>query len=358
MHLYLIYFYRVDYLKTIAAVLTQLNAPLEIRELEIPLLKRGQVLVQIAYSGLCHTQLNEWKGLKGADRYLPHTLGHEGSGVVLDVGEGVSKVRTGDHVVLSWLKGTGIDVPNAVYLSSEGAVNSGAISTFLRTAVISENRLIPIDKTIPLKEAALLGCAIPTGAGVVVNQMRIKKGESLAVFGVGGIGLSAILAAKYLGAYPIIAIDIHEEKLKKAKTFGATHTINSIEEDFLTKIQEITEQKGVDFSFESAGKIQTMQSAFEVVKAPGGTCILAGNLPLGEKIQIDPFDLIRGKKIIGTWGGGGEIDQDIPRFAQWFIQEDNQLQKMISHEMPLEDVNELMQCLQKGQVHRGLITFD
>lgn len=347
----------MTFLKTTAAILTQLNHPLEIRELEIPVLKKGQVLVQLAYSGLCHTQLNEWRGAKGPDRYLPHTLGHEGSGIVLEIGEAVTKVKPGDHVVLSWIKGSGLDVSGTVYASSQGAVNSGAISTFLKIAVISENRLIPIASTIPLKEAALLGCAIPTGAGVIVNQMKIKKGESLAVFGVGGIGLSAILAARYLKAYPIVAIDIHAKKLEKAKIFGATHTIDSSREDCIDKIQQITDLKGVNFAFESAGKIQTMQLAFQSVKALGGCCILAGNLALGEKIQIDPFELIKGKKIMGTWGGGGEIDVDVPRFAKWFIQKENQLQEMISHEMTLEDVNDLMHLLAIGQVHRGLITL-
>jgi len=344
-------------MKTIAAILTRLNQPLEIRELEIPPLKKGQVLVQIAYSGLCYTQINEWKGSKGEDPYLPHTLGHEGAGIVLEVGETVTKVKPGDHVVLSWIKGSGCEVPNTIYSSAQGAVNSGAISTFLKLAVISENRLIPIVSTIPLREAALLGCAIPTGAGVVANQMKVKKGNSLAVFGVGGIGLSAILAARHLKAYPIIAIDIHSEKLEKAKTFGATHTINIDKEDCLEKIRQITDKKLVDFSLESAGKIQTMHLAFQVVKAPKGCCILAGNLSLGEKIQIDPFDLIKGKKIMGTWGGNGQIDQDIPRFAKWFIQNKNQLKEMISHEMSLENVNDLMQLLQAGKVHRGLINL-
>ena len=343
-------------MKTIAAVLVQLNQPLEIMELEIPLLKKGQVLVQLAYSGLCHSQINEWKGIKGPDAYLPHTLGHEGSGIVLEVGEGVTKVKAGDHVVLSWIKGTGLDIPVTLYRMGEKIVNSGAISTFLEKAVISENRLIRIDPKIPLKEAALLGCAIPTGAGVIFNDMQVKEGQSISVFGVGGIGSSALLAASHAKAYPIVAIDVHDEKLSLAKQLGASHTIHAGKENVLEKLVEISNGKGFDFSFESAGRREVMEIAFECIKA-GGCCVLAGNLPKGEKIQIDPFELIKGKKIMGTWGGGVQIDRDIPRFADIFFQDQKTLQMLISHEVCLPEINQLMSALGKGQVARGLISF-
>jgi len=344
-------------MKTLAAILVQLNAPLEIVELEIPSLKRGQVLVQIAYSGLCHTQLNEWKGSKGPDPFLPHTLGHEGSGIVLEVGEGVTKVKPGDHVVLSWLKGTGLDAPSTTYQGPNITVNSGAISTFLEKAVISENRLIPIPSEIPLKEAALLGCAIPTGAGVVMNNMQIKEGQSVVIFGVGGIGLSAILAAKHAKANPIIAIDIRSEKLEKAELLGATHIVNSLDCNPLTKISEILGNNGSDFALESVGRKEVMEMAFQCVRPFGGLCVLAGNLPKGEKIQIDPFDLIKGKKIIGTWGGGANIDRDVPLFANIFLKDANFLKPMISHEVKLSEINELMSALNNGQIARGLIGF-
>ena len=217
--------------KTQAAVLIQLCAPLEIWELEIPHLKEGQVLVKMAYSGLCHSQLNEIKGLKGEDKFLPHTLGHEGSGYVEAIGPKVTKVRPSDPVVVSWLKGSGADIPSTQYGSKKGVVNSGAISTFLSYAVISENRLVPLPKQMPLKEAALLGCAIPTGAGVVKNEMAIPAGNSFALFGAGGVGLSALLAAKQAKAFPIIAIDVIEAKLQTARLLGATHVIHARQQE-------------------------------------------------------------------------------------------------------------------------------
>lgn len=344
-------------MKTEAAILKQLNAPLELWELEIPPLKPGQVLVKMAYSGLCHSQLNEIKGAKGEDKFLPHTLGHEGSGWVEHTGTGVTKVKPGDPVVLSWLKGKGCDVPVTQYGSPHGSVNSGAISTFLTYAVISENRIIPIPPEMPLREAALLGCALPTGAGVVKNEMDLKEGQSFAVFGAGGVGLSALLAAKMAKAYPIIAVDVVESKLEHARAFGATHTINALQNSPLQAIQTITQGKGVDYVFESAGKREAMENAFAALKAPGGLCVLAGNLPLGERISIDPFDLIKGKRIIGTWGGKSHIDEDVAHYAQLFLKGALDLSALITHEAPLTEINTLFSQLASGHVARALVRF-
>ncbi|MCH9627853.1 MAG: Aryl-alcohol dehydrogenase [Chlamydiales bacterium] len=338
-------------MKTTAAVLTKQKEPLEIQELTIPELQPGQVLVRVAYSGLCHSQLNEINGLKGEDRFIPHTLGHEGSGVVEAIGPGVSKVKVGDHAVLTWIKGTGADVPGCCY----GHVNSGAISTFMTHAVISENRIVPIPKEMPLREAALLGCAIPTGAGVVKNEMKLHEGNSFAVFGSGGVGLSALLAAKGAKAHPIIAVDVSESKLARACACGATHTINAKERDPIAAIFEMTEGAGVDFVFESAGRRDAMEKAFGSLKAPNGLCVLAGNLPKGEQISIDPFELIRGKRIIGTWGGKSAIDQDVAHYVDLFLNKRIDLSQLITHEVPLDQINHLVDELQAGKVGRGLV---
>ncbi len=340
-------------MKSQAAILVKQNEPLQMWELEVPPLQKGQVLVEMAYSGLCHTQLNEIKGAKGEDRFLPHTLGHEGSGVVVDIGEDVSKVKAGDHVVLSWIKGKGHDVPGCCYQSAHGKVNSGAISTFLTHAIISENRVVPIDKRMPLKEAALLGCALPTGAGVVKNEMQLQAGNSFAVFGVGGVGLSALIAAKLFGANPIIAVDVQDEKLELAKQFGATHVVHAHQEDPAEVLKEIT-GGGVDYIFESAGKRLPMEQAFSALKS-SGLCVLAGNLPKGEKIQIDPFDLICGKRIIGTWGGKSRIDKDVADYVALFLQEKIPLEDLITHEASLSKINQLFAALERAEVGRAVI---
>jgi len=348
-------------METTAAVLTKINQALEIQELVIPSLKEGQVLVEIAYSGICHSQLNEIHGLKGEDRFLPHTLGHEGSGVVLEAGPDVTKVKPGDHVVLTWIKGLGHDVPSTQYARKDGTiVNSGAISTFMTHTVISENRLVPIPKEMPLKEAALLGCAIPTGAGIVKNTAEMKPGKSVAVFGLGGIGLSAILMAGQLNAgnrnpVNIIAIDVIDAKLALARKVGATHTINAQSCDVLEAVMELTSGQGVDYAVEAAGLCQTMEWAFRCVRDNGGLCVLAGNLPQGETISIDPFDLIKGKHIVGTWGGETNPDGDIPLYIKSFLANEMNLTFLIAQSRPLLQINEAIREMEAGQVGRCLI---
>ncbi|MCS6814505.1 MAG: zinc-binding dehydrogenase [Cyanobacteria bacterium] len=340
---------------TKAAVLYALNEPLRLEELTLPALKPGQVLVDIAYSGVCHTQLSEVRGKRGPDRYLPHTLGHEGAGVVRDVGAEVTKVKPGDRVVLSWIKGQGRDVPSTQYQGSQGAINSGAISTFLESAIISENRIIPIPEAMPLREAALLGCAIPTGAGVVLNTLRVTPGSSVAIFGVGGVGLSAVMAASLANAMPIIAIDIFDHKLQQALELGATHTINAKTQDVQTALMDITAGKGVDYAIEAAGRTQTMEGAIAAIRAPGGVAVLAGNLAAGERISLDPFDLIKGKQILGTWGGETNPDRDIPRYANLFQAGKLALEQLITHTYSLDDINRALEDLETGKVGRALI---
>ncbi|MEW6419819.1 MAG: zinc-binding dehydrogenase [Nitrospirota bacterium] len=343
-------------MKTLAAVLYEINKPLQIEELIVPELKPGQVLVNVVYSGICHSQLNEIRGLKGEDKFLPHTLGHEGSGIVEAIGEGVKKVKIGDYVVLTWIKGSGADVPSTFYKRSDGTIiNSGAISTFLTKAVISENRLVKIPKEMSLREASLLGCAIPTGAGIVMNTAKVSSNNSVAIFGIGGIGLSALLAAKLAGAKVIIAIDVLDHKLEQAIKFGATHTINARKQDVLSEIMNISNNLGVDYAIESAGKKESMETAFQSVRDNGGLCIIAGNLPQGEQISINPFDLIKGKRIIGTWGGETNPDKDIPRYVDLYLSGKFKLEALITHLYKLEDVNEALSALDSGEVGRIII---
>lgn len=346
-------------MNTKAAVLCRIKEPLMLESLEVPELRRGQVLVKIAYSGICHSQLNEIRGLKGEDRFLPHTLGHEGSGIVEAIGAGVKKVKIGDRVVLTWIKGSGIDVPAAVYKREDGSsVNSGAISTFLTKAVISENRVVKIPEALSLKEAALLGCAIPTGAGIVINTANVSRGKKIAIFGMGGIGLSVLLAAKIKDASTIIAIDISEDRLKQASLLGATHALNAKKESVVEGIMKITDNKGVDYAVESAGKKEAMEMAFKSVCDKGGLCIIAGNILHGDTIQIDPFDLIKGKCIIGTWGGETQPDRDIPTYAEWVLSGKLDLKKMICRVYKLEKINEAIEYMEKDAVGRVLVDMD
>lgn len=323
-------------MKTTAAVLEKINAPLVFQELDISPLKPGQVLVEVHYSGICHTQLNEIKGLKGEDKFLPHTLGHEGSGIVLEIGPQVTKVKPGDSVIMTWLKGKGLDVPSTQYQGKNGIVNSGAISTFLSHAVIAENRLVPF-KDFPMDLAALLGCAVPTGMGMVFNELKPEAKASIAIWGAGGIGSCAIMAAAAMHCDPIIAIDIHDSKLEMAKQFGATHTIDG-REDPIAQILEITKGKGTDYGIEAAGTIKTMESGYAAIRKNGGKFLIAGNPPQGQKISIDPFDLICGKKISGSWGGASELSRDMSHYISLYKSDKLPIHKLVTHTLRFLDI--------------------
>ncbi|MBI1883192.1 MAG: zinc-binding dehydrogenase [Chlamydiae bacterium] len=342
-------------MKTQAAVLFEVCKPLRLVPVTIPDLKSGQVLVDIAYSSICHSQLLEVLGKRGPDRFLPHALGHEGSGTVLEVGPDVVKVKPGDRVVLSWIKGKGRDVSSVVYQSDEGPVNSGAISTFMRQTITCENRLTPISDSMPLREAALLGCAIPTGAGIVLKVVKVSEGESIAIFGVGGVGLSALMAASFVKAHKIIAVDIFGHKLMQAKKLGATHIVDATSCDVASEILNMTNGLGVDHAVEASGKKEAMEAAFRSVRNRGGVCVIAGNLSRGDVISIDPMDLIRGKKILGSWGGSTQTDEDIPFYANLFLSGELPLRSMITHEYELQDINQAFTELEQGNAGRILI---
>jgi len=340
---------------TFSAVLMNTGEPLEFMTLKLPNLLPGQVLVDVAWSGICRTQLNEIRGKKGPDRFLPHTLGHEGTGTVQQTGPDVTKVRPGDRVVLSWLKGSGADVPGTQYEGPGYPVNSGAVSTFMTTAVISENRVTPLPENVPLLEGALFGCALPTGAGMVLHTAKVTAGQSVAIFGVGGIGLSALVTAASQGATPLIAVDVIPEKLAMARSLGATHTIDASILDPATAIREITGQNGADITIEAAGQTGAMENAYDATRTGGGLCIIAGNLEPDTRISIDPFQLINGRRIVGSWGGESRIEEDIPLFARMMDNQKFDLKNLVTHTYGLTELNNAMDDLEAGRVGRALL---
>jgi len=340
-------------MKTKSAVLYRINSPLVIEEIDIPPLQAGQALVKVLASGICRSQLNEISGFKGPDHHLPHLMGHEGSGIVIDVGPGVKKVKKKDYVVLSWIKGSGRDVSSSCYQKGSAVINSGAIATFNEYAVIAENRLTKIPQDVPPDVAALLGCAVPTGAGIVLNTLKVKKNSSLAVFGTGGIGASALLAAKMKNCHPLIALDVSDTKLQFAKRLGASHLMNLKEVSFGVAFKKIAAD-GVDYAIEASGTASAMELAFEAIKN-SGTAVIAGNLRHSEKISLDPFGLIKGKKIIGTWGGGTDPDKDIPIYVRAYLKGEMPIQKLITHRFRLGDINAALRILESGQAGRIII---
>jgi len=341
-------------MKTRTAVLYETGKPLAIEALEIPELQPGQVLVKVFYSGVCRSQLNEIKGLKGEDKYLPHALGHEAGGVVQKIGPGVTRVKPGEHVVLSWIKGPGKDVPSTTYLKGQERINAGAITTFGEYSVTSENRITPITGKMPLDKAALLGCAVPTGGGIVLNQIKPASGSSLAVIGAGAVGLSSILLANLMKCAPIIAVDVNDEKLRLARRLGATETINSATTDFVSAIRELTGGRGVDYAVETAGLTETIEKSLLAVKwdiniGDSGLVVIAGNPPLYQRISIDPFDL-KGKRITGSWGGLTRPEKDIPHYVELYLEGKLNLDELITNRFKFDEINQVFQALDKGEL--------
>lgn len=348
-------------MKTESAILIKTGEPLVLSELEIPSLKPGQVLVDIAFSGVCHTQILECRGYRGEDKYLPHCLGHEGSGVVREIGLNVTKVKPGDKVILSWMKGSGADVTSTIYKWNgyewNGSnVNAGAITTFSRQSVISENRLtvIPKDCKISMREAAMLGCAAPTGLGAVFNTAKPKKGQSIAIFGIGGVGLCAVAGACISECNPVIAIDIKEEKLELAKKMGATHCMNAAE---LEPVEEISRlcRNGLDFAVECSGITKVMLQSIDSIRNQGGAVVIVGNAHFGEKLLLDPKHFNLGKKLLGTWGGDNNPDIDFPRYIGLVLSGKLDLKPLMSETYKLSQINDAIDDLEKGRVIRPLV---
>ena len=343
---------------TLAAILTEQNKPLTIADIELPeSLEAGQVLVELFYSGICGSQIGEIDGAKGQDKFLPHLLGHEGSGKVLATGAGVRHVSTGDHVVLHWRKGPGIEAVPPKYRWNGKTVNAGWVTTFNKYAVISENRLTRIPVTSDLRVAPLFGCAVTTGFGVVTNNAKITIGESVVVAGSGGIGLNIVQGAALSSAWPLIAIDLSEEKLELARKMGATHTINGKTEDVGSRIREIMDGKTVDVFIDNTGAPKMIELGYALT-GPQGRVVLVGVPRKGNDITIHSLPLHFGKIITGSHGGEAIPERDIPRYMTMYEQGRIVLKELLTDEYPLESINDAIDRMRNGQVRgRCLITM-
>lgn len=343
--------------KFIAAVLERPSEPLQLKELEIPELQFGQVLVKVHFSGVCRSQLMEVRGERGKDPWLPHLLGHEGSGIVLAVGEGVTKVKCDDHVILGWIKGDGIDAQGARYISDGRIINSGRVTTFSTHTVVSESRLTLMPTGMDMRTAVLFGCAIPTGAGMVLNESNVNTKSTVAVVGLGGIGLSALMTFISLGCTNCVAIDISPDKLAFAKKLGADiYNLNSgidrVYEELINRTNG-----GLDFCIESAGRVETIEFAFSILRKSSGKLVFASHPPDGEVIRLSPHELISGKKIVGSWGGGVYPDVDIPKIYNIMRNKMIPLDGLLTKSYNLAQINDALDDLEAGVVFRPLINM-
>lgn len=333
-----------------AAILVEQRSPLVVADVELPrTLSRGQVRVRLAYSGICGSQLGEIDGVKGDDPWLPHLLGHEGAGVVEAVGEDVDTVAPGDHVVLHWMKGAGLDADTPRYDWDGRALNAGWVTTFNEVAVVAENRVTAIPTDFDLALAPLLGCAVTTGMGVVENEARLQAGESIVVFGAGGVGLSVIQAAVMSGGSPIVAVDVLENRLSLASRLGADHVVDASREDVAAAVSAIVGPAGADVCVENTGDVAVIETAYELT-APRGRTILVGVPPVGKKARLYTLPLHFGKVLKGTHGGSSRPDVDIPRCVDLYREGRLRLDELVTDRYSLERINEAIDDLRSGAV--------
>jgi S-(hydroxymethyl)glutathione dehydrogenase/alcohol dehydrogenase len=342
-------------MKSRAAVAWEAGKPLSIEEVDVQGPKAGEVLVRIVATGVCHTDAFT---LSGADPegIFPSILGHEGAGVVEEVGPGVTTLKPGDHV---------IPLYTAEYGTSRFSIGGKTIHHYMGTSTFSEYTVVPeislakIHIDAPLEKVCLLGCGITTGIGAVLNTAKVEPGSTVAVFGLGGIGLSVIQGARMVGASRIIAIDINEDKFEMARQFGATDCINP--KDYSDPIQQVIVDMtdgGVDYSFECIGNVQVMRQALECCHKGWGESIIIGVAGAGEEISTRPFQLVTGRVWKGSAFGGVKGRSQLPGYVEDYMNGKIEIDPFITHTMGLEDINKAFDLMHEGKSIRSVILFD
>jgi S-(hydroxymethyl)glutathione dehydrogenase/alcohol dehydrogenase len=329
-----------------AAVLIK-TKKIEILDLYLPKLRKGQVLVKIIYTSICHTQIQEIDGLRGKDRFLPHCLGHEATGVIVDKHYSVNKVKKSDHVCLSWINSSGINAGGVTYLTkSNKQVSGGPVHTFCEYAIISENKIYKIKNSKNIKKNVLLGCALPTAFNAI-DSLNLKQINSICIVGCGGLGMSSILAAKKNGIENISVIDYNEKKLSIAKKNGAKYIYKNFS-------QIKNKNNMFDVIVECTGNIKILEASLDFVKKFGGKIIVIGNYPNGQMLKINPWHIIQGKTLQGAWNNQNIFDKNF-----------SLIQKKVSNLKldfyfgnkiyDLENINSAIKDFKKGKMIRPLI---
>ena len=344
-------------MKTPAAILVEQHRPLELAEVEVPAPGYGQVLVELKASRICGSQLGEIDGVKGPDRWLPHLLGHEGGGIVKEVGPEVTTVKPGDHVVLHWRPGAGIQSRGPVYGWNGRRVNAGYVTTFNHRAVVSENRVTPIPADLDDEIGCLLADTLTTGAGVINRDANVRIGESVVIFGAGGIGLGVILAASLAGAHPIVAVDLYQHKLEVARRFGATHTLLATSASLEDDIRDLVGPRGADVVIDGTGRPEVIERCYRLTQ-PAGRCVLFGVMRHDLNVTLHTLPLHHGKILTGSEGGGSLPAEDIPRLVRMMRDGRFDPKGMVSHRGTLDDVNDLIARMRAGEVVHAMLHYD
>lgn len=359
-----------------AAILRELNAPLTIEDVDIDKPGPNEVLTRTAASGICHSDLHIIEG--SIPMPMPCILGHEPAGIVEAVGSEVSQFAPGDHVIgcLSAFCGScefciigkpylcggaacnrAADQPPRLSKDGEAIPQFAHLSSFAESMLTHENALVKIRDDMPLDRAALIGCGVTTGLGAVLNTACVRPGNSTAVIGCGGVGLSAIQGCRIAGASRIVAIDNQAWKLELARTMGATDVIDSSEGDPVAQAKELS-AGGLDFAFEAIGLKETVSQAVGMIKK-GGTAVMVGVVPFGTMIELPGLDItLSEKRVIGSMMGSNRFRIDMPRYVDLYLQGELKLDEMISARLDLEDINGAFDEMRKGTAVRSVVVFD
>ena len=372
-----------NFIKSTAAIAWGPNQPLSVEEVDVMLPRKGEVLVKVIASGVCHTDAFTLSG-DDPEGIFPVILGHEGGGIVEQIGEGVTSVQVGDHVIplytpecgeckfcksgktnlcqkIRETQGKGLmpDGTSRFSLNGEPIFHYMGCSTFSEYTVLPEISLAKVNPKAPLEEVCLLGCGVTTGMGAVMNTAKVEAGDTVAIFGLGGIGLSAVIGAAMAKASRIIAIDINESKFELAKKLGATDCINP--KDYDKPIQDVIVELtdgGVDYSFECIGNVNVMRSALECCHKGWGESIIIGVAGAGQEISTRPFQLVTGRVWRGTAFGGVKGRSELPEYAERYLAGEFALNDFITHTMSLEKINEAFELMHEGKSIRSVIHFD
>jgi S-(hydroxymethyl)glutathione dehydrogenase / alcohol dehydrogenase len=365
-----------------AAIAFGAGEPLKVETVQLEGPKAGEVLVDIKFTGVCHTDEYTRSGAD-PEGLFPSVLGHEGAGVVVEVGEGVTSVAVGDHVIplytpecrqceyclnpktnlcvaIRSTQGQGLmpDGTTRLSLNGEPLYHYMGTSTFASHAVLPEIAVAKIREDAPFEKVCYIGCGVTTGIGAVVNTAKVEPGSNVVVFGLGGIGLNVVQGARMVGADKIVGVDLNPARKELAEKFGMTHFVNpnEVEGDLVPYLVDLT-GGGADYSFECIGNVNVMRQALECAHRGWGVSVIIGVAGAGEEISTRPFQLVTGRVWKGSAFGGARGRTDVPKIVDWYMQGKIEIDPLITHTMPLEKINEAFDLMHEGKSIRSVVTF-
>jgi S-(hydroxymethyl)glutathione dehydrogenase / alcohol dehydrogenase len=368
--------------KVRAALARAAGAPLEVTEVDLEGPKAGEALVEIKATGICHTDAYTLSG-KDPEGLFPSIMGHEGAGVVVEIGPGVTTLKPGDHVIPLYIpecrncpsclsgrtnlctairetQGRGLmpDGTSRFSLGGKPVHHYMGTSTFANFTVVPEIALAKIRADAPFNKVCYIGCGVTTGIGAVINTAKVQVGDRVVVFGLGGIGLNVVQGARLAGASMIVGVDLNPARQMVATKFGMTHFVNPAEVhgELVPYIVDLT-KGGADFSFECVGNVKLMRQALECCQRGWGTCVIIGVAGAGEELSTRPFQLVTGRTWKGTAFGGAKSRRDVPKIVDWYMDGRINIDDLITHTMPLDRINEGFALMHQGKSIRGVVIF-